>query len=439
MDSLGRRIINVFKPGTIGGKTEPTEEQRSVSVAKTDSFALPYGGTVPIASIPLSLQLSTVYRCTQVISDSIASQMWQIKEYSKSQGFVNNPFHKLAWMLNYEPNPDMSRYTFMKVLVEKTLLNGACYIIVRRDDLGDAIRLDLVNGSVKLFRRDNGYPYYEVSYGPNDLPPSTKGEKTLEIVESSDMIVILNFSYDGIHGISTLQHAANVIDISQTTEDTAKGFFASGANMSGLLSFEDPNVRLTKDKADAMKKSFADALSSNKGGTPGGIVVMEGGGKFTPITVNPKDAQLLEAREFNAIQICRFFGVNPIKIFESDSVNYNSIEGYQLAFLTDAISPLDSKIENEFNRKLFRPSLRGRTILNLDVSELLRANLDAKANYVSKMFQCGGYNVNEVRATCGNPISKEEGANKPLVQVNMIPVDKLGQKEQKTKPVAQTE
>ena len=60
------------------------------------------------------------------------------------------------------------------------------------------------------------------------------------------------------------------------------------------------------------------------------------------------------------------------------------------------------------------------------------ANLDAKANYVSKMFQCGGYSVNEVRKETRQPLSSEANADKPMIQVNMMPIDKIGMKE---KPV----
>ena len=173
-----------------------------------------------------------------------------------------------------------------------------------------------------------------------------------------------------------------------------------------------------------MKQSWAEAFNVSSG-NPGGIAVMEGGLEFKPITVNPKDAQMLETRQYNVIEICRFFGVSPSKVFDSNNLTYSNIESFQLGFLTDTISPLDAKIEAEFNRKLFRPSQRLKTRLNLNIDELLRANLDARANYASKMFQVGGYTVNEVRKECGNPKFKHENADKPMIQISMAPVDQL--------------
>jgi HK97 family phage portal protein len=308
----------------------------------------------------------------------------------------------------------------MKTLMAKVLLEGNGYAIIRRDNRGDPVRLDLVGGLVTMFKRSNGSIYYLVEH-PNYEPVET------EYVEGQDMIHILNFSYNGYLGVSTLTHAANTMTISTAAEASAKGFFSSGANMSGILQAEG---KMTPEKAASLKASWAAAFSTASG-TPGGIAVMESGLKFDPVTVNPRDAQMLETRKFNIVDICRFFGVSPSKVFDSENLTYSNIESFQLGFLTDTISPLDAKFENEFNRKLFRPSMRARTQLNLNINELLRANLDAKANYVSKMFQAGGYTVNEVRRECRNPLSDNENADKPMIQVNMMPVDKIGQKQPK--------
>jgi HK97 family phage portal protein len=140
---------------------------------------------------------------------------------------------------------------------------------------------------------------------------------------------------------------------------------------------------------------------------------------------------MLESRQFSVLEICRFFGCPPPKVFDQANLTYSNVEAYQLGFITDTMTPLDAKFENEFNRKLFRPSLRSRTQLNLNINELLKANLDAKANYVSKMFQSGGFTVNEARKECRNPLSSDPNADKPMVQVNMMPIDKIGQKQEK--------
>jgi HK97 family phage portal protein len=159
---------------------------------------------------------------------------------------------------------------------------------------------------------------------------------------------------------------------------------------------------------------------------------MEGGMEFKPVTVNPRDAQMLETRQFNVLEICRFFGVPPSKAFAQEGLTYSNVEAYQLGFVTDTVTPMDSRIESEFNRKLCRPSLRGLTVLSLNPEALLKANLDSMANYLSKMFQSGGYTPNEIRQKLG--MEKKAGGDDPFVQVNMMKLNDKNSGEGNKKP-----
>lgn len=400
------------------------KEDRSIDIAPVTSFGIPYNSyaAAPL-TITTSMQLSTVYRCVEVVSDAMASQSWEILEYDNRTGWNANQFHPSLYMVNCEPAPYISRYMFMKTLAAKVLLEGNGYAVIRRDRRGDPIRLELVTGTVTMYKRSDGSVYYNVHYPEYETSQD-------EIIEGYNMIHVLNFSYNGYLGVSTLTHAANSMILANAAEASAKGFFTSGANMSGILSAEG---KITPEKATALKAAWASAFNVSSG-TPGGIAVMESGLEFKPITVNPKDAQMLETRQFNVLEICRFFGCPPPKVFDQAGLTYSNVEAYQLGFLTDAISPLDAKFENEFNRKLFRPSVRQKTQLNLNINELLRANLDAKANFVSKMFQCGGYTVNEARKETRQPLSSDPNADKPMVQVNMMPIDKIGKEVGKPAP-----
>lgn len=394
-DSIFKRITNVFKP-----------EKRNVYYGPTNTLGLPYGNTSNPISTSLAMQLSVVYRCVDVISDAIATQSWEVLNYVQD-GWDKDEIGPLAHLLNNNPCPTMSRFTLMKTLISKVLLEGNGYLIINRPyPLADPESFTLVTDTVKIFKRADGTLYYEIG-----VPDK------IRTVDGTDMIHLLNYSYDGIVGISTLSHAASAVTLSYSSEQSAKGFFTSGANMSGILQSE---TKLTKEKAQDIKASWAEAFNVSSG-SPGGIAVMEGGLTFIPVTVNPKDAQMLETRKYNVIDICRFFGVHPSKVFDDNNLTYSNIESFQLGFITDTVAPWDSRIESEYNRKLLRPGKQIKTRLNLSIAELYRANLDTKANYVSKMFMMGGYKVNEVRKEAGNPPVK--GGDKAYIPMNMIPVD----------------
>jgi HK97 family phage portal protein len=249
------------------------------------------------------------------------------------------------------------------------------------------------------------------------LHPYTNNE---EMIDGDDMIHVLNFSYDGLLGVSTLSHAMNITGLAASSDGQAKGFFSSGANANGVLTVMgkiDPN------KAKELKASFAQALKYDSStGISGGIAVVENGVDFKNISINPKDAQMLETRAFNVIDICRFFGVHPSKAFDMSSATYSNAESYQLGYITDTMTPLARKIDNEVNRKLYRPSQRKKTKALLRVREMRSADLDTLKNYYSGMFQLGVYSPNDICRELNLPL--DEKGNKKYVQVNLTELGK---------------
>ena len=84
----------------------------------------------------------------------------------------------------------MSRFTFIKTLVTSVLLTGNGYALINRDEKGDAKELIFLKSDSVSVTFKNGKKMYNIT-GMNQL------------VEAINMIHILNFSYDGITGIST--------------------------------------------------------------------------------------------------------------------------------------------------------------------------------------------------------------------------------------------
>ena len=350
-----------------------------------------------------AMLLSTVYRCVDVISDSVAQL--PLEPYFKDSAGYKEKYvkHPTYYLLNKEPNKKMSRFTFIKTLVVSTLLKGNGYAYIERDNKGDAIALHyLPNEYVTVTDSKDGIKYSVVGRGN---------------VEPCNMIHILNFSYDGITGISTLNHARLTLGLASDAESHAQGFFKGGANLAGILKVQS-NLT-TKQKQD-LKSSWQTAFSPVTG-TPNGVAVLEGNMDFQPITVNPADAQLLETREFNVIDICRFFGVSPVKAFDLSKSSYSTVEATQLAFLTDTLAPLLEKIELEFERKLYKPSERNNIEVRFNTEVLLRADKASLASYYNTLFQIGVISPNEIRKVLDLPAI--ENGDKTFVQVNILPLD----------------
>ena len=172
-----------------------------------------------------AMLLSTVYRCVDVIGDSVAQL--PLEPYITDDKGNNRKYkeHPTYYLLNKEPNVQMSRYTFIKTLITSVLLNGNGYAYIERDEKGNAISLKLIPSELVTVSRVDplGERIMYSVVGINQL------------VEPSNIIHILNFSYDGITGISTLQHARNTLGLASDSEAHAAGFFKGGANLAGII------------------------------------------------------------------------------------------------------------------------------------------------------------------------------------------------------------
>lgn len=384
-------------------------EERSLIVGPTTAVGLPYGGLATNLSAEAAMKLSAVYRCVDVRSDAIASMPWDVFVYNRSKEWIKEEFHFSYDLLNVQPNPSMSKFDFMKTLASMVDLNGNGFVQIKRDERGNPVSMILLTGEVTMYIKDD----YSVYYESHDTYTSRS-----EIIAGEDMIHVKNFSYDGLLGVSTLTHAGNITALAASSDGQAKGFFSSGANLSGIISVPG---KIDAQRAAMLKKSWGETFAlNNTTGIAGGVAVMEGGAEFKSVQVNPRDSQMIETRQFNVIDICRFFGVHPSKAFDLTASTYSNVESYQLGFLTDTMTPFKKKFENEFNRKLFRPSQRTRTRLSLDINELLSSDLDTQANYYSKMVQCGAFTPNEIRRKVKQPLIANGDSS--YVQANMVPV-----------------
>ena len=349
-----------------------------------------------------SMLLSTVYRCVEVISDSVAQlplEPYRIDSNGYKLKFTSHPTYKL---LNKEPNPRMTRFDFIKVMIVSTLLKGNGYAYIERDDKGNAQGLHFIPAELVTIIRPKSLNE-AVSYSIAGLGK----------VESCNMVHIKNFSYDGIEGVSTLRHARNTLGLSTDAEAHAAGFFKGGANLAGILKSQ---TNLNSQQKNELKRSWQMAFSPATG-TPNGVAVLEGNLSFEPITVNPTDAQLLETRQFNVVDICRFFGVSPVKAFDLTKSSYSTVEATNLSFLTETLSPLLEKIELEFERKLYKPSEKDSIDVRFDTATLLRADKQSLANYYQTLFNIGVVSPNDIRKQLD--MEAIEGGDNTFVQVNI--------------------
>lgn len=408
-DRLGQAFFGPVTPV----KRQPTIdeiEERARKANQSSVFgALTFGGGSTYTQ-EKSLKLSAVYCAVEMISNGIAQlplQPYRVDDDGYKSPMKNHP---LWHTLDCQPNQRMTRYTFIKTLVTSVLLKGNGYAFIERDE------------SKKVVKGLHYIPSEYVTIIPPsrlDEPVSYQVTGLNGVINHSDMIHLLNYSYDGVIGISTLQHAAMTLGLAMDSEVHAAGFFQGGCNVGGVLTVDSA---LTDKQKRELKSSWQQAFNHRQGGQSNGVAVLEGNMKYSPITINPTDAQLLESRQFNIPEIARFFCISPTKLFDYTHTSYNTLEATNLSFLTDTLQPIIAKIEQEFERKLFPINEHKNVEIRFDINALLRTDKNGLANYYRTLWNLGAMTTNEVRRAEGLP--KIENGDSAFVPVNLQTLDK---------------
>lgn len=342
-----------------------------------------------------AMNLSTVFRCVDLISDSIAGLPIRIiKDNGDCKNELSN--HPLNIVFSAGLANNLTVYHFMKLLIQSVLLKGNGFALIERANDGTVTGLKfLESGDVQIHydRQRKNSLYYTCTLIQNKK------------IEPCNMIHLRKYSNDGVNGVSILSYAGRSIKISQAGENQAKRFYSSGCNLSGVLSVQ---ANLNEDQRKGIHESW------NKSMTEGGdgLAVLQGNMSYQPITISPEDAQLLGSRLFQVDELCRFFGVNPVLIGELSHSSYGSLESAQQEFLLHCLLPYINMVEQEFTKKLFKPSEYGLKI-NLDETAILRTDKTALATYYKTLLDTGILCVNEVRKELG--YNEIEGGDKHII------------------------
>lgn len=354
------------------------------------------------------MSLSTVYRCVKVISESVAMLPINLYEVDGEASRRLTPGDSpIASMLAFAPDSRMTRFTFLSSVVRSMLLRGNAYAYILRS--GGKVSLQFIHPDrVELRKKKDEHDMPYVLY-------DVKGFDRL--LDASEVMHFVNFSADGLEGESVLEHARRTLNIAHNSDDQAEAYYSGNGLPSGVLSIT--GARLTKEQREQNYRVWEERMTNN----PGGVVILEGNQTYTPINISAADRQLLEVRQFEVADICRFFGCSPVKAFDLTHSSYSTVEAMQLEFLTDSLQPLLTNIELELHRKLFYGAEFVRYMVKFNTSELLRADKSSQAAYYSQLVQLGLLTPNEARIEMNLPPMK--GGNTLYMQGAMMPVNEL--------------
>ena len=365
-----------------------------------------------------AMQMTAVYSCVRILSEALASLPIHVYKYNEQGGKEKALNHPLYFLLHDEPNPEMTSFVFRETLMTHLLLWGNAYAQIIRNGKGEIVALyPLMPDRMMVDRDEFGKLYYEYTVSSEDAH-TLKG--TTVRLKPSDVLHVPGLGFDGLVGYSPIAMAKNAIGLAIAAEEYGSKFYANGAAPSGVL--EHPGTLKDPGKVrDSWSETFGGSANSHK------IAVLEEGMKYTPISINPNEAQFLETRKFQINEIARIFRVPPHMVGDLEKSSFSNIEQQSLEFVKYTLDPWVSRWEQSMIRSLFSKEEKTSYFIKFNVDGLLRGDYESRMNGYAIGRQNGWMSANDIRELENlDRIPEEKGGDLYLVNGNMTKLEDAG-------------
>lgn len=364
-----------------------------------------------------ALKYSAVWRCVNLISQTIATLPWHVfNSVVKDDRVVrtialDNP---VDWILHRQANPEMSALQFREFMLSWALLGGNSYAEIERDRAGRVLWLWPISPErVTPARNESGDLIYRVR---------TSLSETVEI-PARDMYHLRGLGFDGLVGYSVISMAARSIALGLAQEAFGASFFSNGITPSGVL--EHP-----KHLSDKAHERLKEDLKKDHGGPEKAFapMILEEGMVWKAISQNPEEAQFLENRRYQVSDMARWFGVPLVLLEETEKATTwgSGIEQILLGFQNFTLRPWITRMEIEADIKLFGTQQRGRVITKMNMSAQMRSDMASRKAFYKTMWDMGVFNANDIlELEDRNPIGPE--GDKRFVPSSVTTIQKAGE------------
>lgn len=364
-----------------------------------------------------AMKLAAVNRCLEVISDSVG----KMPSYGMVTTTRERVFPPVLQLLNLRPNEMMTPFVRRKMLELNRLTRGAAYEWIIRDPISmEPVELIPIPAELVTFWQDTaGHVWYDVMH------PYTGAAMRLP---SEDVLHYKAYSRDGLHSVSVLQRAAQVIGAGLDAQTYQSSYYASGGQPSGVLSTEadlggyvkgkdGKNTSVTKK--DALRKEWERVHNGPDNAYK--IAIMDHGLKYTPLSATMSDAQYVENHDVTVVDICNFFGVPAYKV-NAGKQSYSSNEQNAIEYVTATLHPIITQYEQEQTWKLLLPAQRREGIeLHMNMMVELRGDFNSRGNWYKTMTEVGAYSVNDV--LMHEDLPDVPGGESRKASLNFVPLE----------------
>lgn len=385
------------------------------------TLSSPTGWNLDGGSEDSALKVSAVYRAINYSAETMSVMPFYIMD-EKTRTHIDD--HYLLDVLRMRPNEAMTSADYKRLMdINRSLTGNGLAYIGRSERTGRVEELlPMTTELVQMYLDEQRHLHYLYSD-----PISGKVFHLLP----HQIIHYKAFTRDGIHGMSFLTYAREVVAKDRSAKSYERALYNNGGRPSGVL-YTDTDlsgqVIVTDTQGNAVetiskKEQVRRAWEKVHAGGDNAFrtAVLDLGLKYQPIAMNNADAQFVESNEITIADIARFTGT-PLHVLMTGKQSYESNEQNRVEYVqTTALANVTACEEEDTYKLLSTEDRKQRYRIRRNMNAALRGDFASRATYYKEMHQIGVYSVNDILALEDMP--NVPGGETHQASLNYVPLE----------------
>jgi HK97 family phage portal protein len=373
----------------------------------------------------VALSFAAVWRAINLIGGQTASLPLHVYQKVSDDERKRQSGHPVERLFNDQANEEMDSLTFVELFVSWAPLWGNGYAWIERRGDEPVGLWPMFPWKMKPDRAEANNRRSQLVYKYTE---DNGGEKTYQ---PRDILHLKNLTKDGIVGRSIITHARDSVGLGLDQQRFMANFYQNNATPAGALISK---ARMTRKAQKELRKQW-----EGMHGTPdnaGKVAVLHGDMDFKAFGMSMLDAQFLENRKLNVLEIARMFGVPPHLLFDLDRATFSNIEAQGIEWLTYGLRYWLTKVARLANRLLTDEEKAAGYYCEHETAALLVTDIKTRYEAYGLGLEKGFLNVNDVHRKENMPPIGPAG-DVYRVQSNMVPADDMLESFDKRNPKQQ--
>ena len=389
--------------------TRASVENPSLSLNDPATYDLLAGDAMSDSGVAINsrtiLRWSAVWRAVSLLSRDVGKLPLVLYRRTGDDGRERANEHPASALVR-APNDEQTALVYWQRIMFAALLEGNGLAWIRRDGAAQPVELIPLPMETSYPVRANGVLWYV-----------TAVNGAMRKLPARDVFDLRGLSHDGISGLRLVDVARDSVGLGMARQKYASKFFSNGAEARLLL--EHP-AKLSLEAQNALVASW-NRMHQGLDNTHKTAVLQEGM-KAHQVSINARDAQLVESAKFSLTDVANWFGIPPHKVGGEGRTAYASLEQENQSYLDEALDGWLVAIEQEAAVKLLTEQERraGSHYFEFNRSALVRANMGERFSAYNLALTGGWINRNEVRRRENMP--PIDGGDTFLEPLNLVPV-----------------